>query len=144
MVEALDLPCLVCGVKNSTLKNEKENPYGAKQLETHHHVIEWALANAISVEKFNKTLLPHLRHRHANKPEYEKEFTVEDVRNWVDHHEDNLWVLCDVHHRAKYFGIHEITHPIWGPQDLLIDDFEEYVKREIAKVKSKTKPKKRT
>ena len=29
-----------------------------------------------------------------------------------DHGEDNLWVLRDVHHRAKFFGIHEVTFPI--------------------------------
>jgi hypothetical protein len=136
LVNALDLPCLVCGVRNSTLKDKARNPYGAKQMETHHHVIEWALANAVSVEKFNSRLLPNLRHRHKDRPEYHHEFTQEDIRNWVDHHEDNLWVLCDVHHRARFFGIHEITFPIWGPMDLLRDDFEDYVKQEIAKEKS--------
>jgi hypothetical protein len=37
----------------------------------------------------------------------------------VDHSPDNLWVLCDVHHRHKFVGIHAITYPIWGPQDLV-------------------------
>ena len=77
-----------------------------------------------------------MRHRHPDKPEYKKNFTLEDISNWVDHSEDNLWVLCDVHHRAQYLGIHEITDPIWGPQDLLRDDFEDYVKNEIAKAKA--------
>jgi hypothetical protein len=49
----------------------------------------------------------------------------------VDHSEDNLWVLCDVHHRAAFLGIHEITYPIWSPADMLIDDFENYVKEQI-------------
>ncbi|TLY35348.1 MAG: hypothetical protein E6K62_04605 [Nitrospirae bacterium] len=106
-------------------------------METHHHVIEWALANAISVAKFNKHLLPHLRKRHPNRHEYKQDFSEKQLLDWVDHHEDNLWVLCDVHHRAKYLGIHEITFPIWGPMDLLRDDFEDYVRAEIGKLKGK-------
>jgi hypothetical protein len=133
-----DRPCLVCGVRNSTLKNKAKNPYGAKQMETHHHVVEWALANAIDVDKFNKVLLPRLRAHHPNNKQYKKKaFTADEVKAWVDHDEDNLWVLCDVHHRAKYFGIHEITHPIWGPVDLLRDDFEDYVRQEIRKSTNK-------
>jgi hypothetical protein len=65
---------------------------------------------------------------------YEKEaFTAQEMRDWVDYSEDNLWVLCDVHHRAKFLGIHEITYPIWCPMDLLLDDFEEYVKEQVQK-----------
>ena len=136
----LDLPCLVCGVRHSTLRDKTKNRYGAKQMETHHHIIEWALANAVDPEKFNNTILPHLKARHPANPDYQKDaFTQEDVRNWVDHSEDNLWVLCDVHHRAQYFGIHEITYPIWSPADLLIDDFEEYVRKQI-QLAGKQKP----
>jgi hypothetical protein len=133
-----DRPCLICGVRNSTLKDKAHNLYGAKQMETHHHVLEWALANAIDAVKFNKILLPRLRARHPNKEQYKKgAFTADEVKVWVDHDEDNLWVLCDVHHRAKYFGIHEITYPIWGPVDLLRDDFEDYVRQETKKYVSK-------
>lgn len=126
-----DLPCIVCGVKHSTLGDAKENRYGAKAMETHHHVIEWALANAIDVNRFNKAILPHLHYRHPDRREYAAPFTQKQVADWVDHHEDNLWVLCDVHHRAKFLGIHEITFPIWGPMDLLRDDFAEYVQSVI-------------
>ena len=66
LVVTLDLPCLVCGVKHSTLEDPRENPFGAKQMETHHHIIEWALQNAVDTDKFNKILLPHLAHRHPN------------------------------------------------------------------------------
>jgi hypothetical protein len=138
MVVDMDLPCLICGVKHSSLQDKKKNIWGAKQMETHHHVIEWALANAIDVDKFNQNVLPHLKHKH-NKPEYNKLFTADQVRDWVDHSEDNLWVLCDVHHRAKYFGIHEISQPIWGPQDLLRDDFEDYARTTIAQIKAEEK-----
>jgi hypothetical protein len=80
--------------------------------------------------------LPRLRARHPNKERYRQAFTVDEVKAWVDHDEDNLWVLCDVHHRAKYLGIHEITYPIWGPVDLLRDDFEDYVRQETKKFAS--------
>ena len=128
-----DLPCLVCGVKKSTLKDKKENPYGAKQMETHHHIVEWSLANAIDVAKFNKALRPNLANKHPQNPVYQKAMTAKDIADWVDHCPDNLWVLCDVHHRAKYFGIHEISYPIWAPMDLLQDNFSEYVRNELVK-----------
>lgn len=123
--------CLICGVRNSTLKDDLKNPYGARQMETHHHVIEWALANAINVDYFNTRLLSNLRRQHPGREDYQKDFTQQQVLDWVDHDEHNLWVLCDVHHRAKYFGIHEISFPVWGPVDLLRDDFEQYVREQL-------------
>lgn len=128
-----DLPCLVCGVRNSTLNNKEENPYGATALETHHHIIEWALANAIDPERFNRALLPNLKEKHKGNPLYEKAtFSEQDVHDWVDHSPDNLWVLCDVHHRHKWVGIHHISYPMWAPQDLLKSAFIEEVAHEIS------------
>ena len=55
--------CRICGVTNDILKDPARradlslNQYGALQLETHHYVIEWALANAIDPDKFNRTAL---------------------------------------------------------------------------------------
>jgi hypothetical protein len=142
-----DLPCIVCGVRNSTLKKPKSNPYGAKQMETHHHVVEWALANAIDTRKFRDRILAHLASRDPQK--YGKkdprgnvmrdaanrvipiDFDDKAVRAWVDHDRDNLWVLCDVHHRHKWLGIHAISGPIWGPQDILVEDFEVQVRKAL-------------
>jgi hypothetical protein len=126
-----DLPCLICGVRNSTLNDAKQNPYGARQMETHHHVIEWALANAIDPSKFNRILRPNLLHRHSETELYQHDMSAKEIADWVDHHEDNLWVLCDVHHRSKFFGIHEISFPIWGPMDILRPDFEQYVREHL-------------
>ncbi|HTA91275.1 MAG TPA: hypothetical protein VK745_16930 [Polyangiaceae bacterium] len=136
-----DLPCMICGVRHSTLADRTENPYRAKAMETHHHVIEWALANAVDLTKFNKTILPHLAERHPQQQDYQKPFTQQQLLDWVDHSPDNLWVLCDVHHRAQYVGVHEISYPIWGPQHLLHPDFLEQVKRQLAAINAKTKPK---
>ncbi len=126
-----DLPCLVCGVRNSTLKDPKKNRYAAKAMETHHHIIEWALANAIDTDRFNNSLRPNLAHAHKDEPMYQRAMTAKEIHDWVDHSPHNLWVLCDVHHRHKFLGIHEITYPIWCPQDLLRPDFEEYVKKQL-------------
>jgi hypothetical protein len=128
-----DQPCLVCRVTHSTLGDPAKNPFGAVQLETHHHTIEWALANAIVPELFNlhirKGLLRHSQERKAAGPVdpiydefdalYPNDLTAEQILAWVDHSPDNLWVLCDVHHRHKFVGIHAITYPIWGPQDIV-------------------------
>ena len=79
LTKELDLPCLVCGVKHSTLNDKIQNRYGAQQMETHHHITEWALANAIDAKKFSKIILPHLKARHSDKEEYQKpEFTDEE------------------------------------------------------------------
>ncbi|HUO90931.1 MAG TPA: hypothetical protein VMU08_17290 [Rhizomicrobium sp.] len=140
LVVEQDLPCLVCGVKNSTLKSPAQNRYGARALETHHHVIEWAMANAIDVNKFNRILRPSLARRHPGNALYKKPMSEADVLAWVDHSEDNLWVLCDVHHRAKYFGIHEISYPIWCPMDLFQPQFESYVQKQLKNMSTAEKP----
>ena len=95
LVVTQDLPCLVCGVRNSTLKNKSKNPHGAKQLETHHHIIEWALANAIDRDKFNNAIRPNLAHRHADNALYAHDMTAKQIHDWVDHSADNLWVAAN-------------------------------------------------
>jgi hypothetical protein len=47
-------------------------------------------------------------------------------------------VLCDVHHRARFFGIHQITGPVWGPQHILRDEFIARARSEIAKMKRRS------
>jgi hypothetical protein len=150
MVDTEDRPCLVCGVRKSVLTDPKKkndpalNPYGAKQMETHHHLIEWALANAIDPKKFNERVRPHFASRPQHDPEdavYQQDMNADQIKDWVDHSRDNLWVLCDVHHRAPYLGIHAITYPIWGPMDLLKDDFDAKVREAISKEKTAKKPK---
>jgi len=123
MVKVEDRPCLACGVRQSTLGVAAANPFGAKALETHHHIIEWALANAIDLAKFNTHVIAGLRRRNPADPKYANDLTQQQMLDWIDHDRDNLWVLCDIHHRHKFVGIHAVTFPIWGPQDLLIKGF---------------------
>lgn len=123
LVDRQDRPCLVCGVRKSTLGDPTENRFGARQLETHHRIVEWALANAVDLAKFNARIVAGLRRSKPNDPTYERDFTKTQMLDWIDHGRDNLWVLCDVHHRHKYVGIHAISYPIWGPQDILQDGF---------------------
>jgi hypothetical protein len=139
LVHNKDLPCLVCGVRASTLTDPEHNPYGATALETHHHIIEWALANAIKPVKFNRSLRPNLMHRSDN-PIYKRDMTAEEIRDWVDHSPDNLWVLCDVHHRHKFVGIHAITYPIWCPQDLTAYDIADVANAPADAKPAKKKP----
>jgi hypothetical protein len=132
--------CRICGVTNDILKDPARradlslNQYGALQLETHHYVIEWAFANAIDPDKFNRSILPSLQQQHGTA-KYSGPLSARQIADWIDHDEDNLWVLCDVHHRARFFGIHEITGPVWGPQHILRDEFIARVQAEIAKRK---------
>ncbi len=134
---ALDLPCNVCGVRHSTLGDAKHNRYGAKAMETHHSVIGWALAHAVDADRFNHAILPNLRHRHGARNEYHSPFTQKQVADWIDHHEDNLSVLCDVHHRGKHLGVHE--SPIAGAVDLLRADFATYVESQVKQLADETK-----
>lgn len=146
-----DKHCLVCGVQHSTLGEESNNPFGAIAMETHHHTIEWALANAIDPDKFNQHIRPGLQRQAQQRKQwadygkladaykefdgdYDQPMTLDRIKQWVDHAADNLWVLCDVHHRHKFVGIHAISYPIWGPQDVVEQGL---VEEEIAQAKAK-------
>jgi len=136
LVVDLDLPCRICGVRNSILVDKAKaadpqlNPYAALQMETHHHTIEWALANAVDPALFNKTLRPTLAASHPDIALYQQDMTAQQIHDWVDHSPDDLWVLCDVHHRHKWVGIHEISYPLWVPQGVLSGEFERLVRAE--------------
>ena len=130
MVEHEDLPCRVCEVRHSTLRSRAHNVYGAKAMETHHHIIEWAHANAIDVERFNDQVVGMLRGRDAAK--YGRRFSRAEMVAWIDHDRDNLWVLCDVHHRHRWFGVHAISGPVWQAQVLMRGEIAGEIRRRLA------------
>ena len=103
LTRELDAPCAMCGVKNSTLKDPKENPFGAAALETHHYPIERSLLGACDPKKVG-IVFPQVKDRAT-------------LEAFVDS-EHNLMVLCDVHHRHPLHGIHHLA-----PQDFFIQPF---------------------
>jgi hypothetical protein len=133
MVEDEDLPCRICGVRASTLHRPKLNPYRATQMETHHHTIEWAMANAVDLERFQQIVAAlaqitpekygRMRQGQVVRDELgrvlARRFTRAEMLAWIDSDRDNLWVLCDVHHRHQWFGVHAITGPVWEAQRFL-------------------------
>jgi hypothetical protein len=129
MIVTEDQPCVVCGVRQTTLKDRGQNPWRATQMETHHAVIEWALIEAISLRKFvEKFVKPRAE---LNPAKYRRRFTVADMRAWIDHDRENLTVLCDLHHRHKWYGVHSISGPIWGAQSMLRARVLEQLRRSL-------------
>jgi hypothetical protein len=122
LVVTEDRPCAVCGVRRSTLGTA--NPYGAKALETHHDLIEWAGATEIDWDKLaadhpslpNLVALAKAYHAHLDAHgTFEGTLDPAIVTQFVDSDEQML-VLCDVHHRSALQGIHMITGPVWQLQ----------------------------
>lgn len=103
LVFTLDTPCAMCGVRHSTLEDSKENPFGAKALETHHYPIERSLLDACDPAKIG-VVFPQVKDQ-------------ETLEAFVDS-EHNLMVLCDIHHRHPLHGIHHLT-----PQDFFVQPF---------------------
>jgi hypothetical protein len=103
LTKVLDSPCAMCGVKNSTLKDPKENPFGATALETHHYPIERSLLDACDPLKVG-VVFPQVKDQAS-------------LEAFVDS-EHNLMVLCDIHHRHPLHGIHHLT-----PQDFFVQPF---------------------
>lgn len=130
LVVEQDHGCLVCGVRNSDLQDPKRrddrgiNPWGAVQMETHHRLIEDSLALAIDLAKFNARVRPGLLKQTGDVSTYGHDFAQDEMLEWIHGHVHNLWCLCDVHHRHPLVGIHAITGPIWGVQDLIQDGYD--------------------
>lgn len=103
LVDKLNSPCAICGVCKSTLHNPKENPFEAKDIETHHYPIERSLLNACDIKKL-----------HAIFPQIKDHASLE---SFIDS-EENMMVLCDIHHRHPHYGIHHLL-----AQDFFIQPF---------------------
>lgn len=108
LVVVEDSPCFICGLRNSQLADPTLNTSGVKEMETHHRWVEWALAGAVDPDKLKNFFTD----------------PIDDVAAFVDHHRDNLMVLCDRHHRHREVGIHELTYPIWVAQKFVREDYQ--------------------
>ena len=121
LVVVEDRGCLVCGVRQSTLHDPAHNPCGAKYLEAHHRLVEWSLTECIDLAKFNAKIVAAFRRE--GKPGYAEDFDQVAMEQWIDHSPDNIWILCDFHHVGVGTGIHDLTYPVWGVQDLLLPGY---------------------
>ncbi|GHO46603.1 hypothetical protein [Ktedonospora formicarum] len=103
LIFKLDTPCAICGVRHSTIDDPKENPYGAKALETHHYPIERSLLNACDPRKVHH-IFPQVK-------------DYDSLEEFIDS-EENMMVLCDIHHRHPNYGIHHVL-----AQDFFVQPF---------------------
>lgn len=116
LVNVKDTACFICGVTKSTLHDPNKNPHGAKDIETHHFKCEWSLSNAMDWTK--------MRELYPDFPDWEKVDVTDPSTyfNFIDH-PYNMLVLCDVHHRSNFHGIHAVEHAVWLAQKCVRSDF---------------------
>lgn len=117
MINNLDMPCFICGVSKSKINDTTVNTCGATQLETHHFILEWSLANAANWDV--------LKQMHSDFPDWDKIVPGDESTyfNFVDH-PYNMLILCDIHHRGKFHGIHAIEYPVWVAQKFMQSTFK--------------------
>lgn len=109
LVHTQDSPCRVCGVRQSTIGDSTQNPYGAKDIETHHYPIERSLADACDPHKVHK-MFPQV-------------IDQETLTAFIDS-PANLIVLCDVCHRSPERGIHHLLVQDWAILPFLFDGYQ--------------------
>lgn len=117
LVYELDTPCAICGVRQSTLDNPRENPYKAEAIETHHYPIERSLLNACDPRKVHH-IFPQVK-------------DYESLEEFVDS-EENMMVLCDVHHRHPHYGIHHVLAQDFFVQPFLYGGYQVVAEEEDA------------
>ena len=111
LVVELDTPCNICGVRQSTLNEPNLNEIKATALELHHKVVEWSWHTVADKNKIGV--------------DYPQVLNMTDSQflDWLDHSPDIALILCDVHHRHRDLGIHEISDPSFNLVKYLRDDF---------------------
>ncbi len=109
LVFTLDSPCAICGVRQSTLNDPKHNLFGAQDIETHHYPIERCLLDACDPKKVG-VIFPQVKDRAT-------------LEAFIDS-EDNMMVLCDIHHRHPFYGIHHLVGPDFCVQPFLYGGYQ--------------------
>ena len=109
LVNVLDTPCEVCGVRRSTLGDPAQNPRGATAVETHHYPVQRELADACDWRKVARDF-----------PKY-----VVDQASFLLFVDSpyNMKVLCSYCHRDERVGIHHATPGDWIIQRYLLDGY---------------------
>lgn len=108
LTHTLDQPCRDCGVRLSTLSDPKQNPLGAKQMETHHWPLQREFADALDPAKV------HL--------EYPQVTDRKSLNMFIDS-PSNMLCLCDVDHRSPTRGIHHINESLEACKRFLLDGY---------------------
>lgn len=108
LINKQDKPCIVCGVRKSTLGDLSQNKLGSKQLESHHYPVERSLVDACDPDKVHKSF-PQVIDRAS-------------LLAFVDS-PANLIVLCDVCHRSRERGIHHLLTQDFAVQQYLYDGY---------------------
>lgn len=114
LIHILGAPCWIGGATLAQIKDglpKRHRCMGAKQLEAHHSIAEFAGLNEIDWLKVAKDF--PLADIHSN----------EDFLNFAES-EGGLMILCDKHHRSSSRGIHSITYPSWLLNRYANDEWE--------------------
>ena len=114
LIDVLGVGCWIGGATKADLRAglpEGHRCYGAKQLEAHHHIAEFAGLSELDWMKVAADF--PLLGIHSD----------EDFLNAAES-DGGLLILCDKHHRSPYHGIHAITEPVWKLDRFAKDEFE--------------------
>ena len=106
LIDVLDAPCWICGVTKTQLAAglSADHPaFGATAMEAHHNLAEFSALPEIDWQKVSADF-PQLG-IHSDE-----EFLC------MAESEGGLLILCSIHHRSPYRGIHAITEPAWKLQ----------------------------
>lgn len=124
LVNVLDMPCEVCGVRQSTLSDPAQNPHQATAIETHHYPIQRELADACDYKKVARDFGKY----------------VVDQASFLKFVDSpmNIKCLCSYCHRSEQAGIHHSLVSDWAVRPYLLDgyvlnDTKDHAAADIAK-----------
>ncbi len=99
LVDVLDTPCEVCGVRNSTLADPTKNPFKATAVETHHYPIQREYYDACDWQRVAIDFGKYVVDQDSFKKFVDSPF--------------NMKVLCSDCHRSPKRGIHHLLTSDW-------------------------------
>jgi hypothetical protein len=108
LVNVLDTPCRICGVRKSTLGDPAQNPYKATALETHHYPVQREFTDAVDWRKVAR--------------DFTQVVDQKSLLLFVDS-PANMWVLCSHCHRDSKAGVHHAVVADWIIHRYLFDGY---------------------
>lgn len=114
LIDVLGVGCWIGGATKAQIKAGLPSGHlceGAKGLEAHHNVAEFA---GLSEEDWRKVA--------ADFPQ----LGIHSEEEWLAAAESEgaLQIICDRHHRSPHHGIHSITYPVWRLDRYAKDGYE--------------------